>query len=157
MKGGEAALAALEKTIAEFNGDVSRIYLTGYSAGANGSWYLASHYPERFAAMVVICGFVSGFRGKVTGIMYPSIAPPSADDRFGYVAKRVATVPIWMFHGDADTEIAVDESRKMFKSLKSVGANVQYTEFRGIGHNAWDAAYDRRDLLEWLLQQRRER
>src|SRR5260370_27564436 len=30
-KSGEAALAALDKTIAEFNGDRSRVYLTGFS------------------------------------------------------------------------------------------------------------------------------
>jgi predicted peptidase len=40
--GGRAALAAVDKTIAEFSGDPSRVYLTGYSAGGNGSWYLAS-------------------------------------------------------------------------------------------------------------------
>src|SRR5256885_16365421 len=34
-KGGEAALAALDKTIAEVHRDPSRGYLTGYSAGGN--------------------------------------------------------------------------------------------------------------------------
>src|SRR6266478_482784 len=70
LKGGEAALAAVDKSIAEFNGDRSRVYLTGYSAGGNGSWYLASHHPERFAAVVVVCGFVSGFRGVTSGVWY---------------------------------------------------------------------------------------
>ena len=37
-EGGRAALAALDKAIKEFQGDRSRVYLTGLSAGGNGSW-----------------------------------------------------------------------------------------------------------------------
>ncbi len=40
QKGGEAALAELDKTLVEFNGDPSRVYLTGFSAEETepGSW-----------------------------------------------------------------------------------------------------------------------
>jgi predicted peptidase len=156
MKGGQAALMAVDSTIAEFHGDLSRVYLTGYSAGGNGSWFLASHHAERFAAVVVVCGFVSAFTGKTSGVEYPAIAPASSPDHYLYVARQVATLPIWVFHGDADKSVSVEESRHMVKALKSIGANVQYTEFPGVDHNAWDPAYDRADLLEWMLQQRRK-
>lgn len=36
---GKAALAELDQAIIEFSGDRSRVYLTGASAGGNGSWY----------------------------------------------------------------------------------------------------------------------
>jgi predicted peptidase len=156
MKGGEAALAAVDKTIAEFNGDKSRIYLTGYSAGGNGSWYLASHHPERFAAVVVVCGFMLEFRGTTSGVLYPPIAPASASDPYAAVAKLVSSLPIWIFHGDADPTVPVEQSRHMFAALKAIGANVQYTELPGVGHNAWDPAYDRTDLLTWMLKQKRQ-
>src|SRR5258707_6268824 len=110
-KGGEAALAAVDKTIAEFNGDPSRLYLTGYSAGGNGSWYLASHHPQRFAAIAVVCGFVSEFRGKTSGVLYPALAPASTSDAYLYVAKQVSSLPVWVFHGDADKNVSVEESR----------------------------------------------
>jgi predicted peptidase len=155
-KGGEAALAALDKTIAEFNGDPSRVSLTGYSAGGNGAWYLASHHPERFAALVIVCGFISEFTGKTSGVLYPAIAPASAPDQYAFVAKQISTLPIWVFHGDADKSVSVEESRKMVAALKAIDANVLYTEFPGIGHNAWDAAYDRADLIEWMLKQKRK-
>ena len=155
LKGGEAALAAVDKAIAEFNGDKSRVYLTGHSAGGNGSWYLAFHHPERFAAVVVVCGFVSGFRGATSGVWYPPIAPASAPDRYAAVAKTVSTLPIWIFHGDADPTVSVEESRHMAAALKEIGANVQYTEFPGVGHNAWSPAYERADLVAWMLKQRR--
>jgi predicted peptidase len=155
MKGGQAALAAADKAIAEFNGDRSRVYLTGYSAGGNGSWYLASRHAERFAAVVVVCGFISEFTGKTSGVHYPAVAPPSASDPFAAVAKMVSPLPVWIFHGDADKNVSVEESRHMFAALKAIGADVQYTEFPGVDHNAWDPAYGRADLFTWMFQQRR--
>ncbi len=152
-RNGRAALAALDDAIREFNGDKSRVYLTGLSAGGNGSWYLASRFPERFAAVVVVCGWISEFHGG-TGILYPALAP-EASDPFATIAGRVSRLPVWIFHGDADQTVPVEESRLMAAALRTIGANVQYTELPGVGHNAWDPAYERADLFSWLLRQRR--
>ncbi len=154
LEGGQAALIALDKTIKEFNGDPKRVILTGYSAGGNGAWSIASRYPERFAALVPICGFVEAFKGKQSGIDYPPLA--NDGDVFTSVARRVSSLPIWIFHGDADTNVDVEQSRKMAAALKAVGANVQYTEFPGVDHNgATNTAYARADLIEWMLKQHR--
>lgn len=152
---GRAALAAVDKSIAEFNGDKSRVYLTGYSSGANGAWFLAYHYPERFAALLIATGYVSDLTGKGTGLFYPQIAPASAPDRYADVAKKTAGIPTWIFHGDDDKNVSVEEARQMYAALKALGANVQYTELAGAGHNTWTPAYDRADVVEWMLQQRR--
>ena len=154
-EGGEAALAALDKSIKEFRGDARRVYLTGLSAGGNGSWSLASRHPERFAAAVIVCGFISKRKGATSGVDYPALAPPGTPDEFAYLARRVAPIPIWIFHGDADQAVSVEVSRKMFAALKALGADVQYTELPGVAHSAWDPAYARADLFEWLLKQRR--
>lgn len=155
QEGGKAALAALDRSIKEFRGDARRVYLTGGSAGGNGSWFLLSHYPERFAAAIVVCGFIFKFKGLQSGIDYPALAPPDAPDPYVYVAKRVSHIPIWIFHGDADQNVSVEESRKMFAALKAEGANAQYTELPGVPHNAWDPAYSRADVFEWLLKQKK--
>ena len=156
LEGGQAALAALDRTIKEFNGDPKRVILTGYSAGGNGTWSIASRYPERFAALVPICSFVAAFKGTTSGIDYPSLAPADSGDVFTFVAKRVSGIPIWIFHGDADTTVNVEASRKMTAALKSIGATIQYTEFAGVDHNgATNTAYARADLIEWMLKQRR--
>ena len=156
LEGGQAALAALDKTIKEFKGDPKRVVLTGYSAGGNGTWSIASRYPERWAAIVPICGFVEAFKGKQSAIEYPSLAPANGGDVFTFVAKRVSGLPIWIFHGDADTNVDVEQSRKMAAALKAVGASVQYTEFPGVDHNgATNTAYARADLIEWMLKQHR--
>jgi predicted peptidase len=155
LEGGKAAMAALDNSIKEFRGDLNRIYLTGLSAGGNGSWYLASKYPERFAAALIICGFIFEFKGRSTPVHYPALAPKSEKDPYGYIASRVSRIPIWLFHGDADGSVTVEESRKMFVALKNVGTDVKYTELPGVGHNAWDPAYSRADVIDWMLKQRR--
>jgi predicted peptidase len=157
LEGGQAALAVLDITIREFNGDPKRVVLTGYSAGGNGTWSIASRYPERFAAIVPICGFVSEFKGRTSGISYPSLAPVNVSDVYTFLAKRISNIPIWIFHGDADTSVDVEVSRRMNAALKSIGANVQYTELAGADHNgATNIAYARADLIEWMLKQRRQ-
>ena len=43
--------ALLEEVITTYRVDPDRVYLTGLSMGGYGSWFLATAYPERFAAM----------------------------------------------------------------------------------------------------------
>jgi predicted peptidase len=154
-QGGEAALAAVDRALAEFHGDPARVYLTGLSAGGNGAWSLAYRYPQRFAALVVVCGFVTDFTGLTSGVKYPAIAPASEGDAYAAVARRVAGLPIWLFHGDADKSVSVEESRHMAAALKALGADVHYTELPGVGHAAWDPAYNDPAMAAWLFAQRR--
>ena len=143
------------KSKAEFNADASRVYLTGLSMGGNGAWYLAYHHADRFAAVVVVCGFVGDFTGTTSGVHYPAIVATSSSDPYAAIAQRVSRLPIWIFHGDADATVPVEVSRRMAAALKTIGADVQYTELPGVGHNAWDPAYDRADLFTWLFKQKR--
>ena len=146
----EIAIATLDAAIDEFSVDESKVYLTGLSLGGNGVWYVSYNNPERFAAIVPICGFVQ-IPQRV-----PSFLPDSSEDVYHDLALRIADTPVWIFHGDADTVVSVDESRKMAAALDSVGGNVRYTEFPDIGHNAWDPAYSMEELASWLLQQRKK-
>jgi len=153
--GERIALASLDRSMTEFGADPSRVYLTGLSAGGNGAWYLAYHHADRFAALVVVCGFIGEFTGTTSGVRYPAIVPASVADPFAALAQRVSRLPIWIFHGDADPTVPVEVSRRMAAALRAIGANVQYTELPGVGHNAWDPAYDRADLASWLFKQQR--
>lgn len=155
LEGGTAAIAELDKAIKEFNGDPKHVVLTGLSAGGNGTWSIASRFPERFAAVVPICGFIFKFKGITSHIDYPPLAPADSADPYAFIAKKLLSIPIWIFHGDSDRTVPVEESRKIAAALRAAGANVQYTEFPGIDHNAWDPAYARADLIEWMLKQRR--
>jgi predicted peptidase len=147
--GAEIAIAALEQTIAEFKIDFARVYLTGLSMGGNGCWYLANRFPQRFAAVVPICGWVSERRGK-REMVYPAIDRDAAT-----VAQRLAALPLWIFHGDADLAVPVTESRLIVAALRSIDADVRYTELPNVGHKSWDLAYGLAELAEWLFQQKR--
>jgi predicted peptidase len=145
----DVALGALDATLAEFATDPSRIYLTGMSQGGHGTWYLAYHHPDRFAALVAICAWVTETGGR------PGVLPASGPSPFAAVADRVKHLPTWIFHGDADTVVPVEESRRMNAALQAAGANVRYTELPGGNHNAWDPAYMSAELPAWLFAQRK--
>lgn len=124
---------ALDQTRAEYNIDPNRIYLTGLSMGGFGTWIYGAAEVDTFAALMPICG-----GGKLED------------------AAKLARVPIWAFHGDADETVKPEESRKMVEAVKKAGGRVQYTEYKGVGHNSWDAAYGDAKAIKWLLQQRRK-
>lgn len=145
----KAAMAALEQTVQEFSADQSRLYLTGMSMGGHGAWYLAYNHPNRFAAVVVVCGFLSA------GEEFPPFVPPDSSPPTSVVAWRLQKLPIWVYHGDADPIVPITASREMVESLRGFGAIVQYTEFPGVGHNSWDAAYRSPELPVWLFSQRK--
>jgi predicted peptidase len=129
---GQRAMAILGAVQKEFHVDGDRVYLTGLSLGGMGTWSLGTKYPERWAALVPVCG-----RGE----------PAQAD--------RIKNLPVWCFHGDADRAVSVEGSRAMIKALEATGAKPRYTEYPGVGHNSWDAAYGTDELYTWLLEQRR--
>jgi predicted peptidase len=131
----EVALGALDATARELSIDPDRVYLTGLSQGGCSTFDLGAKFPDRWAALVVVCG-----AGK------PEDAP---------------RMPIWIFHGEKDDRVPPsghhgfdDESvggRDMAKRLP----HAKYTEFPGAGHDIWDRVYGDPALWDWLFAQRR--
>ncbi|MBN1347398.1 MAG: prolyl oligopeptidase family serine peptidase [Phycisphaerae bacterium] len=124
------ALAALTKTRRGYSVDSKRIYLTGLSMGGYGTWTMALEHPKLWAAIVPICG-----KGD----------PEQAG--------KIANLPCWCFHGDQDDAVTVQHSRDMIEALKQAGGSPRYTEYKGVGHNSWDRAYDTEELYTWMLDQ----
>jgi len=147
----DAAMAALEQSIAEFHGDRSRLYLTGLSMGGYGAWHLALAHPDTFAALVVVCGGL--LPHETTTSVQQSPLTIGKDDPYSFTAHALRHLPIRMFHGDADPVIPVIESQRMAEALKNEGADVNYIEFAGVGHNARDRAYGDPELWQWLFRQ----
>ena len=108
--------------------DTERIYLRGPSMGGYGAWQLAMSIPERFAAIVPICG----------GGMYWNVG-------------RLVNVPVWAFHGALDTTVLPEESEKMIDKLKSKGADAKLTIYPENAHNAWSDTYSNDEVFNWLL------
>jgi predicted peptidase len=136
----EMVMTALAQTETEFEADPARLYLTGVSMGGYGVWSLASRHPGRFAALVPICGGVSGREAE----------------RFRPVAEKVGRTPTWIFHGADDRVVSVEESRGMAAALEVVGGDFKYSEYAGVGHAVWTQVLAERELMPWLLAQRLE-
>jgi len=115
--------------------DPDRIYLTGLSRGGGAAWEMAVMYPDTFAAMAVVCGMAP--------LPYAS-----------WINKDLA---IWVFHGTEDQSIPFSESLEMVKKLKSMGYNVTFTPYEGVGHNAWVKAYSNDALYDWFIKQKLRR
>lgn len=129
-----AALAVLDDVSKRLKVDPDRVALTGLSMGGAGSWGLAARSPERFCAVAPICG-------------------PGRID----TAERFKGLPVWSLVGDADRDSTVLGMRSMIAALKSAGAaSTRATEYRGVGHNSWDRAYNDPALIAWLISQRRD-
>jgi len=112
--------------------DPDRVYLSGLSMGGFGSWALAMEYPERFAAVVPICG--------------------GGDPRD---VARLKDVPVWVFHGGKDGVVPLKRSEEMVDALRELGGRVRFTVDPEAGHDSWTKPYASEELYDWLLQQRR--
>ncbi len=108
--------------------DRDRFYLMGASMGGYATWQLAMSMPECFSAIVPICG----------GGMY-------------WNASRLVNVPVWAFHGEKDTTVLVDESKKMVKAVNNTGGKAKLTIYPENGHDAWSDTYNNLSVYEWLL------
>ena len=113
-------------------------------------------YAGVVAILLSLCSTPTAAQTGETGFLNRVVTVDGADFRHQvYVPASFQRSTSWIFHGDADRVVPVDESRKMAAALKTRAADVQYTEFPGVDHNAWDPAYAREDLWVWLLRQRR--
>lgn len=150
----EAAMSALDATMRDVHGDPHRVYLTGISMGGFGAWELASLHPNRFAALVVVCGGVLPLRLPSEEFRVVAV-PEGTADPFAYLASRIGRTPVWIVHGEKDPVVPVDDSRRMAAALRAVHGTVHYEELGGVGHNAWTPAYEDDALWSWVFAQRR--
>ena len=114
--------------------DKEREYLTGYSLGAYGTWNFAIINPERFAAIAPISG--------------GAISPKKA--------MNLKQLPIWVAHGDNDTVVEFEESKRIVDCLRIYNPNIIFKVYKGEGHEVCTLAYEETELYQWLLGQKRK-
>ena len=123
---------ALDQTLKDYRIDENRIYLTGLSVGGTYTWITGAEYPDRFAALMPLCG-----EGK------PDLA------------QSYLEIPVWIFHGTDDDVVPVEESRNMYKIISELGGDVRFTEFPETGHECWNKVYQNQEYINWLLNNNR--
>ena len=124
--------AFLDEMLRRYRVDEDRVYLTGPSMGGSGAWAFAGAYPEKFAAVVPVCG-----NGNPTD------------------AKKLSRLPIWVFQGAKDPVVHLDRVTAMVEAVKAAGGDIKFTVYPDAAHDAWTATYNNPELYKWLLQQKR--
>ena len=112
--------------------DTNRIYAMGLSMGGYGTWDAIQRRPNFFAAAVPICG---------------------GGDKS--IAKELAHLPIWAWHGDKDTVIKPSRSLDMIEAITKAGGSPKYSEIKGRGHNSWVDCWKSEKMWSWLYSQRK--
>ncbi len=128
----DVLMGLLDEIVKKYNVDEERVYLTGLSMGGYGTWTLGCAHPERFAAIVPICG--GGRR---------------------FFAGRLKDTPVWAFHGAKDRTVNPDESEVMVKAVNGTGGNAKLTVYPDAYHDSWTRTYENPELYEWLLKHRK--
>jgi predicted peptidase len=132
-----AVLALLDELGTELPVDAARVYLTGLSMGGFGAWSVGIRYPERFAAIVPICG-----GGRVADVEQARRRHRDALHSLG----------VWAFHGAHDNVVPAEESERMVAALRDAGADdVRLTVYPDAEHDAWSETYANPELYAWLL------
>jgi predicted esterase len=117
--------------------DRDRVYLTGASMGGGGALWLGLTRPDLWAAVAAVC---------------PQ-APPGTEE----LATNALDLPVRLFQGAQDPLVPAESSRRWWSRLQEAGADVQYTEFPLVRHNAWDYAYRSASIFNWFNKFRRDR
>lgn len=133
--GEQAKIVELLKHLEEkYAIDETRMYLTGLSMGGYGSWTLAASHPQKFAAVVPICG-----KGN------------AAD------AEKLKDTPIWAWHGLADRVVKPEGTSKVVEAIrKAGGTKIKFTGLEDVGHNSWSAAYWTPQIYSWMRSHKLE-
>jgi len=152
-------LECLEDVKFFYNIDPNRVYIYGFSMGGTGTWHMATHYPDLFAAAAPAAGntdhTVWEKEWKWTGV---EASPLKAMRDFARAqtspityAENMLNLPVLAEHGTADPIVPVGHTQNMMKRLAAIGnTQTEYHEFAG-GHGGFTNV--RED--EWLLKKRR--
>jgi len=133
--------ALIDEVMATYQVDPSRVYLTGLSMGGYGSWWLATAYPDRFAAMISVSG--SGYR--------MSTAPEEE------TVCKLKDIPVWAIHGARDMISDPVVNKLQVLSLAACEGEVEWTLYDDAGHGeTYRRAYRDPELYDWLLAHTKE-
>jgi len=115
--------------------DPDRIYLTGSGMGGGGALWLAFTRPDQWAAVAAIC---------------PDPTPGTEE-----LAGNGLNLPIRLYQGELDPAVRPESTRAWHRRLLNAGVPVEYIEYPGVRHNAWDMAYRNGAVFAWFALHRR--
>jgi len=132
--GHSYVLTALRETMEELNIDPDRIYLDGMSMGAGGTFRLAEHHPDRWAAIAPRCNL-------------PDIRQKKDKSFITMLAENYHGVPVYWVVGAKDQKISIELARAAKPEIEAAKGELVYHEYPEGGHE-WSLEKDD-DVFEW--------
>jgi len=114
--------------------DTDRVYLTGFSLGGSGTWYIAAKYPDKFAAIAPMSGFTSHM------------------DFIDKNIDKLEDIPVWAFHGKTDDVVPFEETERIIKKLDGKNKYLKFSAEPEVGHWMNWLVYPKQKLYDWFLK-----
>lgn len=127
---GRLTVVVLKQLLTKYPIDPDRLYVTGASMGARGTYDMLRRYPDLFAAGA------------------PAASPADPVD-----APIYATQNIWAVMGSNDP--VAQPNRHTIAAIRKACGNPIYTELAGHGHDSWRSIYPMPEFIAWMFAQRR--
>ncbi|WP_288983780.1 prolyl oligopeptidase family serine peptidase [uncultured Flavobacterium sp.] len=137
-KGGwnpDKVLEVLEYVQKNYNTDSTRVYVCGMSLGGYGTLHFAGKHANKITAAVAICG-----GGKISD------------------GCNLATIPLWIQHGDKDYIVPMSESEKIVNAIRKCNekAKLIFTIIKGGNHGNVENIFHQDAMYNWLFEQKKE-
>lgn len=124
-------------------------FLTGHSMGGHGTWYLGATYPDQFASIAPCAGYpdllnyATGQAGSEDHTemeeMFLRAGNPS---RTLKIARNYKHHGVYVYHGDSDPTVSVEQARLMRRVLGDFHPDFTYYEYPGGTHWYGDISMD---------------
>lgn len=128
----QRVLRAIDSVAHEARANTKRVYLVGYSMGGASALHIASHHPDKFAAIV-------GIAPGISWVKQPLNAAP------------LKNTPMWFLQGTADELCPLTDTTALMAELNELGNYPQLTSYEGVGHECLVQAVLEPNLFNWLL------
>ena len=130
---GNAVYQLIQSTVNTYHINSNNISLTGHSLGGAGTWSLACLYPQLFARIAPLSGYIN-------------VTPDNIN--------KLKNIPVKAFVGSADKVVSPSTSLEAITVLKRMNAQADITVFSGADHASvprltyLDSSID---LIDWLI------
>ena len=117
------------------------LLVAGHSNGGQGTWYFATHQPDRLLGAIAASGY-SSIENYVPYVMWNQadalqdavLYASRISFRHERLLENLQAVPVFQQHGLADNNVPAYHSRLMNSLLAQAGHLVEYSELPGKGH-----------------------
>lgn len=114
--------------------NLKQVYVIGFSMGASSTINSLGLRPDMFAAAVSVSGIPD----------------------FNHIDK-LAQTPLWLIHGNADTENPIASDRLLYKELLSLhDQHIKFWEIDNLEHDVYPKLYTSDAIPAWLFSQKKK-